>query len=296
MGMSIKHTKAYTATYSPEAHLPNKNFLDVLDNELANEAFKVLVIGGGSADITNINTQINPEENIESMREEASKSAKELFCLAESALANFPSLQKVVLMKRTPRYDPIEVDPLGLKPQLSSLADSVSFGYWCESKYRDKIILGGHTIPHGDFQHKQVFGVPGSNGYDGLHMKGPDGKQFLTQSILKVLVKANLAEQNLPARNVQNSIQHEIPTKTHRRSHRRESIPHYDPMDVMLKRIRTFSRAQTQPSPNHLEDDVFFHPLGRKQPLRPSVITGTLHQSGNHYSVPVYNRFEALGN
>ena len=37
----------------------------------------------------------------------------------------------------------------------------------------------------------------------------------------------------------------------------------------MLKRIRGFSRPQTQHSPIHLEDDVFFHPLGRKQPLRP---------------------------
>ena len=37
----------------------------------------------------------------------------------------------------------------------------------------------------------------------------------------------------------------------------------------MLKRIRGFSRPQTQHSPIHLEDDVFFHPLGRKQPLKP---------------------------
>ena len=144
--------------------------------------------------------------------------------------------------------------------------------------------MGGHTIPHSDTQHKQVFGVPGSIGYDGLHMKGPDGKQFLTDSILKVLVKANLAEHNQLVRNVQNNTQHEKSAKTHRISHRQKSISNYDPMELMLKRIRSFSRPQTQYSPNHLlEDDVFSNPVRRKQSLRPSVIKGTLQQTENHY-------------
>ena len=41
----------------------------------------------------------------------------------ESAVENFPSLVKVILMKRPARYDPVENNPLALKPQLSSLAD-----------------------------------------------------------------------------------------------------------------------------------------------------------------------------
>ena len=86
-------------------------------------------------------------------------------------------------MKRAPRYDPPDNDPLRLKPQLSSFADSVSFSSWCESSFRDKIVLGGHDLPNGDEQHNSVFGAPGNQDYDGLHFRGPAGRSFLTRSI-----------------------------------------------------------------------------------------------------------------
>ena len=235
------------------------------------------------------------EMNIEALREEATQSARKLFCLAESALVNFPTLRKVVLMKRTPRFDLTEDDPLGLKPQLSSLADSVSFSYWCESRFRNKIVLGGHTVPQGESQHS-VYGVPGSKGYDGIHMRGPSGRHFLTESILKVLVKANLANSNCLAKNVQNNSLNRKPRNAHERPHIQKSTSHYDAMGIMVERIRSCSQPPTKQSQVQSEDDVFLHPVGRRKPLRSSVIKGTLQHSENQFSVPVSNRFEALGN
>ena len=87
-------------------------------------------------------------------------------------------------------------DPLNFKPQLSSLADSVSFGIWCDSKLRDKIVLGGQDVPHGDEQHREVFGSPDDAAYDGLHMRGPNGRSFLNRSYQKVFIKTQLIKAN----------------------------------------------------------------------------------------------------
>ena len=75
--MKIKPVKAYTAIKNEFARFPELNFLDTLDKELVKGEYKVLVIGGGSVDITNIDTGKNPEEKIEEMRERATESAKQ---------------------------------------------------------------------------------------------------------------------------------------------------------------------------------------------------------------------------
>ena len=145
---------------------------------------------------TNLDIKNNPDENISNFREKVINSAHAIFTIAETALVHFPSLKNVIVLKRAPRFDPIETDPLNLKPQLSALADSVSFGLWCDSKFKNKIILGGQDIPNGENEHTNVFGSTGTLSYDGLHMKGPSGRLFFTRSIQKVLIKANLIDKN----------------------------------------------------------------------------------------------------
>ena len=196
MKKRIKTVKAYTATREDDARFPNQNFLDVIDKELTKGAFDTLVIGGGSVDISNLDTYNEPEKNVPELRGKAIDSAQKLFSLAEASLQSHPTLRKVILMKRTPRYDPTEGDPLNLKPQLSSLADSASFGFWCDSPFKDRIILGGQDIPTGDEHHYDVYGSHEDSEYDGLHMRGPAGLSFLTNSIQKVLTKANLISEN----------------------------------------------------------------------------------------------------
>ena len=170
---------------------------------------------------------------------------------------NYPSLRKVVIMKKTPRYDPSVTDPLNFKPQLSALSDSVIFSIWCDSKYKDKIIIGGQDVPHGDKQHQEVFGSPQDKEYDGIHMRGSAGKAFLTRSYQKVLVKAKLIDMNTEPyvaqeRNWHNSVQEK--SDNARRPSRRENVPggwkrnlgngvnievpNYDAMSRMIQRIR----------------------------------------------------------
>ena len=65
MGMRVRNVKAYTAFYDEKARFPKKNFLDIINKELKDGSYKNLVIGGGSVDITNLDTCTEPEKNIE---------------------------------------------------------------------------------------------------------------------------------------------------------------------------------------------------------------------------------------
>ena len=95
-------------TFAADSLFPEKNFLDVIDIELSKGSYDTLVIGGGTVDITNIDTVNEPFENIAALREMATDSAQKLFSIAEASLHHHPSLKKVVLLKRPPRYDPNE--------------------------------------------------------------------------------------------------------------------------------------------------------------------------------------------
>ena len=56
----IKATEAFSATFDTDSIHPEKNFLDTIDMVLSDVSFDTLVIGGGSVDISNINTINEP--------------------------------------------------------------------------------------------------------------------------------------------------------------------------------------------------------------------------------------------
>ena len=60
--MNIKAAKAYTAVYDDSARFPTSNFFDVVVEQLKTGRYEVLVLGGGCVDISNIDTQVNPNK------------------------------------------------------------------------------------------------------------------------------------------------------------------------------------------------------------------------------------------
>ena len=138
LDMDINCVKAYSVTAeSVGARFPSKNFLDVVEKELDKRNYKVLVLGGGTVEVTNLNANINTEINLTSFREEITTSSQKMFALAESALQTHKDLEKVIILRRPPRFDPVTGDPLQIKPQLSSLGDATLFDQWCNSSFRN---------------------------------------------------------------------------------------------------------------------------------------------------------------
>ena len=71
LDMDINCVKAYSVTAeSVGARFPSKNFLDVVEKALDKRNYNVLVLGWGTVDITNLNTNLNPEINLTRFREE----------------------------------------------------------------------------------------------------------------------------------------------------------------------------------------------------------------------------------
>ena len=229
--------KAYTAVYDTEtneakhpAKFPAANFHDVITNEVKKRNFKHLVVQAGSVDISNLNTKNNPEKHIEYFKSETVKSATNLFNAATNALTLQPSLQKVVIMKHIPRYDPASVDPLALKTALSQLYNNTLTNLWTESLLRDKIYIGNHNIECSGAIRESRYRHTQSGRYDGIHLFGSSGMKAYTLSVLNILQKAEVTSsdytyhQSCPQAVYQKTSFRSVPKTT--QNTRKPRVPH----------------------------------------------------------------------
>ena len=148
-GKELVCKKAYTAVQDTTenvakkaAFFPKSNFTDVVPDLLKKSKYHSLLIQSGSVDISNLLTKDNTTEYIEYFKQETILSAKNTYAVGVNALHVQPSLEKVVIMKQTPRYDPAESDPLLLKPALSQLFNNTLTEQWIDCPFKDRIMIG----------------------------------------------------------------------------------------------------------------------------------------------------------
>ena len=252
---------------------PVKCFLDTIDHELENNSYKTLVLAAGAAEISKIRSleSCDPAK----LREETIEVAQKIFCLAETALEEHSELEKVVVVKNTPRFDSKTTDSAQLKPKLALLADSVLFGLWCESKYKDQIILGGHDISEWSrYDIHQAYGFPHVSGYDGVHLYGRFGRTILTRSLITML------RNSLIAKNVS------------------VTDSHYDPYLILRDRIHSSrDKLKSQHLLTDLESRISkVTPPNCLKSNRTSVIKSLPSVSQSCYNIPISNSFDVLGN
>ena len=267
-------------------------FIDVIDDELKKDKFNTLVMAAGPTEISKL--EMTKTSDAMLLREETVDIAKKVVSIAEAALENFPDLEKVILIRATPRFDPPSMDPAQLKPQLALLADSVLFGLWCESRYKDKIVLGNHDLSEwSKHNHSDIYGHSLNTGHDGVHLTGRLGRTVLTRSLLSVL-RTYLTKKSPPV-----SCSDAL------------NVHPYNPMDILRERILSnkdspsfhHSRTPKHPSPPSSSDVPI--PTGIAPPQfrqqkpgqsRQSVIFTAPPATSNRYSIPVSNQFDVLGN
>ena len=150
------------------------------------------MLQAGSVDITNLNTKDNPAEYLDYFKQEVVISAKNFFKVGENALSNVPSLKKVVLLKQVPRYDPVDVDPLSIKPALAQLYNNTITDQWMNSKFKENIILGSHNIDCTGAIKESRYRETKSGKFDGIHLFGSSGCKAYTLSVLNILNMAQL--------------------------------------------------------------------------------------------------------
>ena len=111
------------------------SLLDVVEHELQKDKYNNMVLAGGTSDVSALHTK--GKVNIQSLREVAIYTAQQTVRIAEAALQEYPGLNKVVIVRTSPRFDLDTDDPFHLKPQLAQLMDSVYFGLWGKSQFKE---------------------------------------------------------------------------------------------------------------------------------------------------------------
>ena len=198
----IVTAKAYSAVYDDETNkakkapsFPSKNFVDVVPSEVVKDNYKHLILQSGSVDISNLNTSQNAEANLNYFQQQAVISAQNIFNAGVSALACQPSLEKVVILKHIPRYDPSHVDPLQLKPALSQLFNTMLTELWIKSPHKDKIHIGSHNMDCTGSIRTSRYKDIRTGKFDGIHLFGSSGSKFYTLSILNILQSVGLTSE-----------------------------------------------------------------------------------------------------
>ena len=199
LGCEVRTAKAYAAIFDnvggrakKAARYPFKNFKDVVRKELEKGDIDYLLLQAGSADISNLNTKENPEENSTYLKEETRYAAKNLFVTAEDALKAQPGLKKVVVMTQIPRYDPKAEDPRALKQALAQLFNNTLGELWLDCVVKDKIVIGIHNLECSGGIREARYRDSIRQHYDGIHMYGPSGAKAYTTSVLDILSEANI--------------------------------------------------------------------------------------------------------
>ena len=217
---SIKTTRAYSSVYDKTAIWPEHNFSDVIKKELDDKAYDCLVMSAPTVDISNLDTsKLKQSDNTEVYQQNVFISCQNMFTTAQNALKEHPYLKKVVIMEHPNRYDVKDVDPIGLKPALAKLANSVFNQLWINSPYKNKINVGNHNLDtsSSDCVLNDMFRCVKTGKHDGVHLYGPRGNKSYTKSVLSILLK------NIPNQEIQTPPHQKCPQTVFQNKQKKEN-------------------------------------------------------------------------
>ena len=176
--------KAFGAEYKADAYRPNDNFIYVARNAPRKRNYTHAVLQGSSTDITNLNTAAG-YNNLEYLKQEVTIASKNMITAARNLILGNSGIKNVLILDRTPRFDKVEADPTHLKRELSEYGNKVFRDELENSDVKEHIKIASHSLPT-QFQ-ENLYGNPSSSGFDGIHLRGPDGGNHYTRSLCNIL-------------------------------------------------------------------------------------------------------------
>ena len=265
MDAQVRTARAYTALVDAaeneakeETRFPSKSFQNVIDSEIGKIETDVLIVQSGSVDISNLKTKGNDVRKYgEYFRQQTVLSASNLFTAVSNALITNNKLNKAIILKQVPRYDPYALDPQGIKSALVQLYNDTIVQLWLASSLMNKITIGNHDLECSGGVREARY--RSKNMFDGLHLRGPSGSKSYTESVLFAVKDAGLIK-NPPA-------------KYFHRFHNQADQPEQ-------RNNAQNTQAQADYIPPTQKNDCMNGKDIRKK-----------NQTAHHYSVPTANRF-----
>ena len=270
--------KAFVAAYKADAYKPHDNFYNVARNYSTKRNYSFAVLQGSATDITNLDT--TSSHHLEYLKQEVTIASKNMISAAENIVKLNPNIKKVLILDRVPRFDTKDADPTHLKPFLSHFGNQVLKEELSKSYVKDKVFVAHHSLPQ-VFQ-ENLFGNQRRRDFDGVHLRGPDGRNHYTRSL------CNILQQFLPqySRETHN---HTLPARKFNTSIRLLPLP----TNCHSSTVPTVSSSPSVPTVSSL-------PSNSSKKSSSSVIINIEPESYHHenytYSVPTFNHYSALGN
>ena len=106
-----------------------------------------------------------------------------MYQLAEWCLSAYPSLTKVIIVKRPPRYDNI------IKAHLSEFANNTLDEIWMRKGSNRRIVISRQDLECDGDLRVQRYGDSFHNNYDGVPMKGKFAIQHMTRTFINMMTK-----------------------------------------------------------------------------------------------------------
>ena len=140
-----------------------------------------MILSAGPNEVSNLNTSTEYSMNINEWRNKVANSSEKLYDLAEWSLNAFPSLEKVIIVKRPPRYDD------RIKAELSEYANYALDDIWKRRGANKNIVIAKQDLECDGLLRVQRYGNPTYHNYDGVHMRGKMAVQHMTRSFIQML-------------------------------------------------------------------------------------------------------------
>ena len=156
--------------------------ISIVPDELRKVNYEVLILCSGPNEISNININGRYSENIEAWRGKAQLSSQKLYKLAEQCITDNPNLKRVVIVSRPPRYDN------KVKSHLSQYANKALEDIWTSNGSPNKIAITKLNIGCEGLLRIQRYGDPSIQSNAGIHLKGAQGSQHMTDKFVEMLV------------------------------------------------------------------------------------------------------------
>jgi hypothetical protein len=212
-----------------------------------------------------------------------------MFDLAKQSVAQHSGL-KVIILTRLARYDLLDGDPKLIKTKLSEFGNNVFTTLWLKNGCPDNILICDQNLGcYGELKNKRYGEVKSSN-YDGIHMRGPLGRQHYTNSVLRIFKEINPELQNklfpkFPK--PQQATTNTRPFSQTRNPHNNQGMRKPVPSNWRHFEDRRSNRRYSEPSKEHWD------------------CPQTRHQFNNHagfgnpgagFTIPTQNRFNTFYN
>ena len=98
----------------------------------------------------------------------------------------YTEVKKVII----PIYDRVKDDPSSLKSGLTDYSNGNLHQLWLQSEFKDNIIIGKHELECSSAVRQDRYG--NDDNFDGIHLRGPSGKESYTRSIINIISKSEI--------------------------------------------------------------------------------------------------------